>query len=155
MAQFKVNGEGKTVDGPDDMPLLWALRDNLGLTGTKYGCGTGLCGACTVNMDGAATKSCQVKLKDCGGASVQTIEGLGTENSMHVVQKAWLEENVSQCGYCQPGQIMAAAVLLAGNKNPSDKDIDEAMSSNLCRCGTYPRIRKAVKRAAELMSAGG
>jgi aerobic-type carbon monoxide dehydrogenase small subunit (CoxS/CutS family) len=129
------------------MPLLWALRDALGLTGTKYGCGIGACGACTVHIDGQATRACLTSLASAAGKSVTTIEGLGAQG-LHAVQRAWMDENVPQCGYCQAGQIMSAAALLAGNPEPSDTDIDNAMAGNLCRCGTYPRIRKAIHAAA-------
>ena len=156
MVQLKINGTDQQINEPDDTPLLWVLRDNLGMCGTKFGCGVGLCGACTVHVDGAPQRSCTTKLKDAAGADVRTIESVSNNGTApHAVQVAWLEENVSQCGYCQPGQIMSAIALLQDNKDPSDKDIDEAMSGNLCRCGTYPRIRKAIKRAAEILQAGG
>ncbi|MCX7299929.1 MAG: (2Fe-2S)-binding protein [Rhodobacterales bacterium] len=143
-----VNGESRSIDMPDDTPLLWAIREGLNLTGTKYGCGVAACGACTVHLDGTAVRSCQIALGDAGGAVVTTIEGLGTPTDLHVVQEAWLAAQVAQCGYCQSGQIMQAAFLLAGNPAPTDADIDEAMSGILCRCGTYPRIRAAVHDAA-------
>jgi isoquinoline 1-oxidoreductase subunit alpha len=144
-----VNGTKRTVDADPRTPLLWVLRDHLDLTGTKYGCGIGQCGACTVILEGNAVRSCQVLLARAGGKSVTTIEGLSKDRS-HPVQQAWLMEQVPQCGYCQSGQIMSAAVLLSSNPNPSDGDIDDALSGNLCRCGTYYRIRRAVHRAAQL-----
>lgn len=147
--KFTVNGEARDVDVEDDMPLLWVLRDELGLTGTKYGCGIAQCGACTVHMDGLAVRSCQVAAATADGTEVTTIEGLGTAASLHAVQEAWIEHQVAQCGYCQSGQIMQAASFLEMNPEPTDDDIDIVMSGNLCRCGTYPRIRAAVKSAAE------
>ena len=152
--QLRINGTLHEVDVEDDMPLLWVLRDELGLTGTKFGCGIAQCGACTVHMDGVAVRSCQTWASDAEGTEITTIEGLGTPEAMHAVQAAWLAEQVAQCGYCQSGQMMQAASLLAENPNPSDQDIDAAMSGNLCRCGTYPRIRAAVKCAAGLMQEG-
>lgn len=143
-----VNGRTETLDLPTDMPLLWALRDGLNLTGTKYGCGVAACGACTVHVDGQAVRSCQTPLGDVAGAAVTTIEGLGNPAALHAVQAAWVAAQVAQCGYCQSGQIMQAAALLAENPNPTPDEIDEAMSGNLCRCGTYPRIRAAVQDAA-------
>lgn len=143
-----VNGRTETLDLPPDMPLLWALRDGLNLTGTKYGCGVAACGACTVHVDGQAVRSCQTPLGDVAGASVTTIEGLGNPAALHAVQTAWVAAQVAQCGYCQSGQIMQAAALLAENPSPTPDEIDEAMSGNLCRCGTYPRIRAAVQDAA-------
>ncbi|HEX5819953.1 MAG TPA: (2Fe-2S)-binding protein [Gemmatimonadales bacterium] len=145
---LKINGQDKQVDVPEDMPLLWVLRDRLDLTGTKFGCGIGSCGACTVHLDGVAVRSCQTPAVAAAGRSITTIEGLSADGS-HPVQQAWIEAQVPQCGYCQSGQIMAAAALLATNPDPSDTDIDTAMSGNLCRCGTYQRIRKAIHRAAE------
>lgn len=146
-----INGVSHAVDLPDDVPLLWVLRDEIGLTGTKFGCGVAACGACTVHIDGDAVRSCQVALGDIWG-DVTTIEGVGTPDQLAAVQKAWVEEQVAQCGYCQSGQIMQAAALLAENPNPSDEDINNAMQGNLCRCGTYPRIRAAIKRAANMMN---
>jgi aerobic-type carbon monoxide dehydrogenase small subunit (CoxS/CutS family) len=142
-----VNGKELSVDVEPDTPLLWVLRDNLGLTGTKYGCGMGLCGTCTVHIDGEATRSCTVPVLSVGAAQITTIEGLSV-NGAHSLQRAWIAENVSQCGYCQPGQIMAAAALLRSNPQPTDADINAAMAANLCRCGTYQRIRRAIHRAA-------
>lgn len=147
-----VNGAPMRIDLPDDTPLLWALRDGLGLTGTKYGCGVAACGACTVHVDGQAVRSCQTALGDLEGAEVTTIEGLGTPDALHAVQSAWIAHQVAQCGYCQSGQIMQAAALLQENPAPSLAEIDEAMSGNLCRCGTYPRIRAAVLDAARRLS---
>ena len=143
-----MNGNDHDINVEDDMPLLWVLRDELGVTGVKYGCGIAQCGACTVHMDGVAVRSCQVAAASADGADVVTIEGLGTPDAMHVVQAAWVEHQVAQCGYCQSGQIMQAATLLDTNPDPSDEDIDLVMSGNLCRCGTYPRIRAAIKTAA-------
>ena len=145
--KITVNSEIFEVDVEPDMPLLWVLRDELGITGPKYGCGIAQCGACTVHVDGTAVRSCQLPVGSLTG-EVQTIEGLGTPDSMHAVQEAWVEHQVAQCGYCQSGQIMQAASLLATQPNPTDEQIDTAMSGNLCRCGTYPRIRAAVKTAA-------
>lgn len=142
-----VDGKSHDVDVEDDMPLLWVLRDELGIKGVKYGCGVAACGACTVHIDGVAVRSCQTAASDVDG-EVTTISGLGQPDALHAVQEAWVEHQVAQCGYCQSGQIMQAASLLAETPNPSDADIDEAMSGNLCRCGTYPRIRAAVKTAA-------
>jgi aerobic-type carbon monoxide dehydrogenase small subunit (CoxS/CutS family) len=150
MVKVTVNGTGRDIDADGNMPLLWALRDALGLTGTKYGCGIGACGACTVHIDGQATRACQTSLASAAGKSVTTIEGLGAQG-LHAVQQAWMDENVPQCGYCQAGQIMSAAALLARNPEPSDTDIDNAMAGNLCRCGTYPRIRNAIHAAAGML----
>ncbi len=144
---LKINGKTHQVDLPDDVPLLWVLRDEVGLTGTKFGCGVAACGACTVHIDGEAVRSCQVALSDVWG-DVTTIEGLGTPDAMATIQKAWVDHQVAQCGYCQSGQIMQAASLLAENPAPTDEDIDDAMQGNLCRCGTYPRIRAAIHDAA-------
>jgi isoquinoline 1-oxidoreductase subunit alpha len=146
-----VNGTAQTVDLPDDMPLLWVLREGLNLTGTKFGCGIASCGACTVHLNGEAVRSCQVPLSDAAGAEIVTIEGLGNPAALHAVQAAWVSAQVAQCGYCQSGQIMQAAALLSVTPNPTDADIDMAMEGNLCRCGTYPRIRAAVKDAAQRM----
>jgi isoquinoline 1-oxidoreductase alpha subunit len=150
---LKVNGREHEVVAPPDMPLLWVLRDLMGLTGTKYGCGMAQCGACTVHLDGEAVRSCVLPVSAVGGRAVTTIEGLSTEGT-HPVQRAWIETDVVQCGYCQPGQIMSAAALLKVRSNPSDAEIDAALSGNLCRCGTYQRIRAAVRRAADLGRAG-
>jgi isoquinoline 1-oxidoreductase alpha subunit len=148
-----VNGTEHSVDLPDDVPLLWVLRDEIGLTGTKYGCGVAACGACTVQIDGEAVRSCQVALADVWGA-VTTIEGLGRPDALHALQAAWVEHQVAQCGYCQSGQIMQAASLLEQTPDPTDEDIDTAMSGNLCRCGTYPRIRAAIRTAAANLREG-
>jgi len=146
--QLRINGNTHDVDLPDNVPLLWVLRDEVGLTGTKFGCGVAACGACTVHIDGEAVRSCQVALADVWG-DVTTIEGLGTPTSMAKIQQAWVDHQVAQCGYCQSGQIMNAAALLAEVPQPTDQDIDDAMQGNLCRCGTYPRIRAAIKDAAQ------
>lgn len=148
--QLIVDGKSHEVDVENDMPLLWVLRDELGIKGVKYGCGVAACGACTVHIDGVAVRSCQMPVSDVDGP-VTTINGLGSPESMHAVQEAWVEHQVAQCGYCQSGQIMQAASLLSEIKMPTDAEIDEAMSGNLCRCGTYPRIRAAVKTAAAKM----
>lgn len=145
---FTVNKEKRSVDGDPDTPLLWVLRESLGLTGTKYGCGIGLCGSCTVHVGGEAVQSCLIPLSRVSGENIVTIEGL-SPNGDHPLQKAWLEGEVAQCGYCQPGQIMAAAALLAANPRPTDEEIDGAMERILCRCGTYRRIREAIHRVAE------
>jgi len=146
--QLTVNGEVHRVDVPPDTPLLWVLRDNLGLTGTKFGCGISQCGACTVHIDGEAVRSCVTRVSSAAGKKITTIEGLAN-GGLHPLQKAWIEDDVPQCGYCQPGQIMAAAALLARNPNPNQTEIVEAMSRNLCRCGTYGRIRRAIGRVVE------
>ncbi|NJM25959.1 MAG: (2Fe-2S)-binding protein [Bacteroidia bacterium] len=153
MAKFAltINNKSYTVEADPQMPLLWAIRDSIGLTGTKYGCGIAQCGACTVHMNGTPIRSCSIPVSAVAGKEITTIEGLSKDNA-HVVQQAWILEQVPQCGYCQSGQIMAAAALLSRNASPSDKDIDAAMQGHICRCGTYPRIRKAVKKAAELLS---
>jgi len=148
MIQLKVNGIQRSFDGDPQMPLLWYLRDELRLTGTKFGCGIALCGACTAHKNGEAIRSCVTPMSTLASAEITTIEGL-SENGLHPVQKAWIQVNVPQCGYCQPGQMMQAAALLKSKKNPSDADIDDAMSGNICRCGTYQRIRVAIKAAAE------
>jgi aerobic-type carbon monoxide dehydrogenase small subunit (CoxS/CutS family) len=147
MANLRINGRDVAVDADPDTPLLWVIRDHVNLTGTKFGCGAGLCGACTVHVDGAAIRACITSLADVEGAEIITIEGLSADGS-HPVQQAWLAEQVPQCGYCQPGMIMAAAALLADTPQPSDADIDAAMT-NLCRCGTYDRVRRAIHRAAQ------
>lgn len=149
MIALNVNGKSYQVDVSGDTPLLWVLRDHLGLTGTKYGCGVAVCGACTVHVDGEQARACITPASSVGGKLVTTIEGLSAQGD-HPVQKAWIEVDVPQCGYCQSGQIMAAAALLAKNSNPGDADIDSAMSGILCRCGTYQRIRKAIRRAADM-----
>jgi len=154
MIKLTVNGRAQEVEVAADTPLLWVLRDTLGMTGTKYGCGKALCGACTVHIDGTPARSCSIPVEAVAGKSVTTIEGLSSDRS-HPVQRAWLEIDVPQCGYCQSGQIMSAAALLASNPKPSDADIDTAMAGNICRCGTYPRIRKAIHRAAELSGKEG
>jgi len=149
---LQINGRTLAVDVDGQTPLLWVLRDTLNMTGTKYGCGIGMCGACTVHVDGTAMRSCQMQVANAAGKAITTIEGLSL-NGLHPVQKAWIAEQVPQCGYCQPGQIMSAAALLANNHHPTDADIDEAMAGNLCRCGTYMRIRQAIHRVAQETSA--
>ncbi|MDB4953785.1 MAG: (2Fe-2S)-binding protein [Myxococcales bacterium] len=151
MVKLVVNGRSVEVDADDDKPLLWVLRDDLHLTGTKFGCGVAQCGACTVHVDGQAKRSCVMPVGEIAGKSVTTIEGIGSPETFHAVQTAWIEENVPQCGYCQAGQIMSTVALLAANPAPTDEDIDSALSANLCRCGTYPRIRRAVHRAAAMV----
>ncbi|WP_066826876.1 (2Fe-2S)-binding protein [Sphingomonas mali] len=148
MPEFTINGEKRDVDVPSDMPLLWMLRDVLGMTGTKFGCGIAQCGACTVHLDGVAVRSCQLPVGRVGNRAITTIEGIGNTSAGAKIQKAWIDLEVIQCGYCQPGQIMSAAALLAGNPAPDDADIDAAMAGNLCRCGTYVRIREGIKHAA-------
>lgn len=148
--QITVNGASKTVDVAEDTPVLWVLRDHLDLVGTKYGCGIGQCGACTIHVDGTAMRSCSLTLSQVEGKSITTIEGL-SEDGTHPVQEAWKEVDVPQCGYCQAGQIMTASAFLASNPSPSEEDIENAMHGNICRCGTYTRIRKAVKIAADNM----
>ena len=150
MIRFKINGVDRSFDGDPEMPLLWYLRDGLGLTGTKFGCGIALCGACTVHKNGEAIRSCVVAMRELSGTEITTIEGLGNKG-LHPVQKAWVQINVPQCGYCQPGQIMQAVALLNGKKKPTDQEIDEAMAGNICRCGTHPRIIAAVQQAAKTM----
>jgi aerobic-type carbon monoxide dehydrogenase small subunit (CoxS/CutS family) len=152
--KFTLNGKPQTVDASPEMPLLWVLRDTLGMTGTKFGCGMALCGACTVHVNGDAVRSCITQVSTVAGKTVTTIEGLSTDAS-HPVQAAWIEEDVPQCGYCQSGQIMTAASLLAKKAQPTDADIDEAMRGNICRCGTYQSIRKAIHRAAQIKAQGG
>ena len=146
--QLNINGENREVEAVPNTPLLWVLRDNLGLTGTKYGCGVAQCGACTVHLDGTAVRSCSTPVSTIGNKKVTTIEGLASADALHPVQQAWMQENVPQCGYCQSGQIMSAVALIEKNPTPSDSDIEAAMSGNICRCGTYERIRKAIKRAS-------
>ena len=150
--KFTLNGKAQTVDVPAQMPLLWVLRDTLGMTGTKFGCGMALCGACTVHQNGQAIRACITPVSSVAGKNITTIEGLSPD-STHAVQKAWTELDVPQCGYCQAGQIMAAAALLAKKSRPSDADIDEVMRGNICRCGTYQSIRAAIHRASEIMTA--
>ncbi len=152
--KLTVNGKIVDIAAAPSTPLLWVLRDHLGLTGTKYGCGMAQCGACTVHLAGEAVRSCMTPVSRAEGKAITTIEGL-SPNLNHPLQRAWIEIDVPQCGYCQSGQIMAAAVLLNANPKPTDKDIDEGMAGNICRCGTYPRIRRAIHRAAQLMAAGG
>jgi isoquinoline 1-oxidoreductase alpha subunit len=153
MTKLTVNGKPVEVVAEPDTPLLWVLRDKLGLTGTKFGCGIAQCGACTVHIDGQARRSCVMPIGELSGTRVTTIEGIATPDRIHAVQEAWIAENVPQCGYCQAGQIMSAVALLAANPAPTDEDIDSALSANLCRCGTYPRIRRAVHRAAKALGA--
>jgi isoquinoline 1-oxidoreductase alpha subunit len=151
MIQLKVNGAEQSFSGDPGMPLLWYLRDILGLTGSKFGCGIGLCGACTVHVNGQAKRSCVTAMRDTSGQAITTVEGIEM-NGLHPVQKAWMQINVPQCGYCQVGQIMQAVALLSAKKNPTNQEINEAMSGNICRCGTYQRIRVAIKEAAEEMA---
>ena len=152
---IKINGINHTVDVDDDTPLLWVLRDVLGMTGTKFGCGQALCGACTVHIDGTPTRSCITTIDSIGTSEIATIEAIGKTPAGAAIQKAWLDQEVVQCGYCQSGQIMSASALIAGNPNPTDRDIDDAMSGNICRCGTYVRIREAIKHAAQSTRQGG
>jgi isoquinoline 1-oxidoreductase alpha subunit len=152
---IKINGRKHSVDVDSDTPLLWVLRDVLGMTGTKFGCGMALCGACTVHIDGAATRSCVTTIDSIGAAEITTIEAIGATPVGARIQKAWLDLEVVQCGYCQPGQIMSASALLASNPHPTDAEIDDAMSGNICRCGTYIRIREAIKQAARSSVQGG
>jgi isoquinoline 1-oxidoreductase alpha subunit len=154
MTTFNVNGRAVTVAAEPDKPLLWVLREDLGLTGTKFGCGMALCGACTVHLDGSPVRSCVTPLAAAGGKRVTTIEGLARGERLHPLQEAFIEQDVPQCGYCQSGQVMSAAALLAKQRNPTDADIDAAMSGNICRCGTYQRIRAAIKQAAARMGKG-
>jgi len=149
---FQVNGRAVSAQSESDTPLLWVIRDELGMTGTKFGCGAALCGACTVHIDGSPARSCQTPVGTVAGKKVATVESLSKDNS-HPLQVAWIKHDVPQCGYCQSGQLMSAAALLAVNKNPSDTDIDDAMSGNICRCGTYPRIKAAIKDAAAMLRA--
>ena len=151
MVELEINGEKKQVDVPSDVPLLWVIREELGLTGTKFGCGMMLCGACTVHLDGTAIRSCMTPVAAVAGKKVTTIEGLG-KDGVHALQQAWMDLDVPQCGYCQSGQLMSAAALLAKNPKPTDGDIDAAMSGNICRCGTYPRIRAGIHAAAKAMA---
>jgi isoquinoline 1-oxidoreductase alpha subunit len=153
--KLTINGQSVEVQAAADTPLLWVLRDELGMTGTKFGCGLGLCGACTVHLGGEAVRSCQTPLSEAAGKAITTIEGLARGAQLHPVQQAWIEKDVVQCGYCQSGQVMTAVALLAKNAKPNNAQIDEAMAGNICRCGTYERIRDGVHRAAELASAGG
>ena len=155
MINLEINGKQHSVDVPGDVPLLWVIREHLKLTGTKFGCGKGLCGSCTVHVDGKAERSCQIPAAEAQGKKITTIEEVGSTPSGAAVQKAWVAEDVPQCGYCQSGQIMQAAALLAANPKPTDKEIDDDLSGNLCRCGTYQRIRKAVHRASRSMRKGG
>ena len=152
--KININGKNIEVDVEGEMPLLWVLRDELGLTGTKYGCGIAQCGACTVHVDGLAVRSCQMTAAQAANRRITTIEGLGSPEQLNAVQEAWIEHQVAQCGYCQSGQIMSAASLLKFKPDPTDEDIDSVMSANLCRCGTYPRIREAVKSAAKKLKKG-
>jgi len=152
MLSLNVNGKRMSVDAENDTPLLWVLRDHLELTGTKFGCGMSLCGACTVHIDGAPTRSCVTPVSAVAGKKIVTVEKIGETRAGKAVQDAWSAENVPQCGYCQSGQVMSATALLAANKQPSDADIDKAMAGNICRCATYPRIRAAIKRAARSLA---
>jgi isoquinoline 1-oxidoreductase alpha subunit len=154
MTTIQINGKAHSVDAPEDMPLLWVLRDELGMTGTKFGCGMALCGACTVHLDGQPVRSCTTPISAAAGKKVSTIESMEADRVGKVVQEAWVNLGVAQCGYCQAGQIMSATALLKSNTKPSDKQIDEAMSGNICRCGTYPRIREAIKTAAVKLHGG-
>ena len=154
-AKIKINGVDRSVDVDGDTPLLWVLRDVLGMTGTKFGCGMALCGACTVHVDGVAVRSCITPVDSIGKSEITTIEAIGATPVGATIQKAWLDREVVQCGYCQSGQVMSAAALLASNPNPTDSDIDAAMSGNICRCGTYVRIREAIKQAARSAGQGG
>lgn len=155
MTQLQINGQTRDVDVPDDIPLLWVLRDELGMTGTKFGCGMALCGACTVHMDGSPIRACVTPVSAVVGQPITTIENMHTDRIGQVVQQAWVENNVAQCGYCQAGQIMTAVSLLKTQPAPSEQQIDDAMSGNICRCGTYPRIRAAIQQAAGQLAQGG
>lgn len=150
---LEINGKNTAVEAQADMPLLWVLRDKVGLTGSKFGCGIGQCGACTVHLNGAPVRSCLMPVSSVAGQRITTIEGMAGNNQLHALQQVWIDEDVAQCGYCQAGQIMSAAALLENNPNPSDDDIDNAMSGNYCRCGTYIRIRKAIHSAANFYNA--
>ncbi|WP_395406611.1 (2Fe-2S)-binding protein [Pseudoduganella sp. UC29_106] len=154
MATIQINGKAHSVDVPEEMPLLWVLRDELGMTGTKFGCGMALCGACTVHLDGEPVRSCTTPVSAAVGKKISTIESMEADRVGKVVQQAWMDLGVAQCGYCQAGQIMSATALLKSNTKPNDKQIDEAMSGNICRCGTYPRIREAIKTAAAKLNGG-
>jgi isoquinoline 1-oxidoreductase subunit alpha len=151
---IEVNGKSKDVNAPEDMPLLWVLRDELGMTGAKFGCGMALCGACTVHLDGTPVRACITPVSAAAGRAVSTIEGMESDRVGKVVQQAWIEQNVAQCGYCQAGQIMSAESLLRTTRTPTERQIDEAMSGNICRCGTYPRIRAAIRQAASRLATG-
>ncbi|MFT3758181.1 (2Fe-2S)-binding protein [Thauera sp.] len=155
MTHLQVNGQTRQVEVPDDMPLLWALRDELGMTGTKFGCGISVCGACMVHIDGQPVRACVTPVSAAAGREISTIEGMEADRVGRVVQQAWLENNVAQCGYCQAGQIMTAVNLLKTTPAPTEQQIDDAMSGNICRCGTYPRIRAAIKQAAGRLGSGG
>ena len=155
MTHLQINGQTREVNAPDEMPLLWALRDELGMTGTKFGCGMALCGACTVHMDGAPIRSCVTPISAAAGHAISTIEGMEADRVGQVVQQAWVENNVAQCGYCQAGQIMTAVNLLKTTPAPTGQQIDDAMSGNICRCGTYPRIRAAIQQAAGRLAQEG
>ncbi|HAQ27600.1 MAG TPA: (2Fe-2S)-binding protein [Pseudomonas sp.] len=154
MPQLQVNGQARDLDVPDDIPLLWALRDELGMTGTKFGCGMALCGACTVHVDGTPIRACITPVADVTGRTITTIENMQADPVGQVVQQTWIEQNVAQCGYCQAGQIMSAVSLLKTSAAPTEQQIDEAMSGNICRCGTYPRIRAAIHQAADQLAKG-
>lgn len=155
MTLLQINGQTKEVNAPDEMPLLWALRDELGMTGTKFGCGMALCGACTVHLDGSPIRSCVTPISAAAEHAISTIEGMEVDRVGQVVQQAWIENNVAQCGYCQAGQIMTAVSLLKTTPQPTEQQIDEAMSGNICRCGTYPRIRAAIQQAASRLAQRG
>jgi isoquinoline 1-oxidoreductase alpha subunit len=154
MIKFKLNGKEVTTEAAPDTPLLWVVREQFGYVGSKFGCGAGLCGACTMHLNGTATRTCILPISAVSRSEVITIEGVGSPEDLHIVQQAWVKNNVPQCGYCQSGQIMSAISLLKENVNPSDEDIDSAMSGNICRCGTYPRIKKAIREAAEASRSG-